>query len=113
MDSRNSARYSTIQRKLSIALGGFAADWGNRFTKEAHRQLLELLFKSLCGFDDQHLSLFFPDGDPRQHDWTLSLGQGAVEGAEYLESARGKACGHIFRNNEATYKCKYALVKDY
>lgn len=49
----------------------------------------------------------FPEGSRAPKScWNLRQAQGAVDGAEYTEAARGKACGHIFKTGEATYRCK-------
>ncbi|KAK6540752.1 hypothetical protein TWF694_008143 [Orbilia ellipsospora] len=80
-----------------------------RYTEEARLQLLEELFASLAGNNLEYIKLFFPNGVPSKTGkdaWNLSKAQGAVEGAEYGPAARGKPCGHIFKNGEATYRCK-------
>ncbi|EPS37512.1 hypothetical protein H072_8783 [Dactylellina haptotyla CBS 200.50] len=80
-----------------------------RYTDEARLRLLEELFASLAGNNREYIKLFFPNGVPPKTGkdaWNLSKAQGAVEGAEYGPAARGKPCGHIFKNGEATYRCK-------
>ncbi|KAF3188269.1 hypothetical protein TWF788_000946 [Orbilia oligospora] len=80
-----------------------------RYTEQARLRLLEELFASLAGNNQEHIKLFFPNGIPPRTGkdaWNLSKAQGAVEGAEYGPAARGKPCGHIFKNGEATYRCK-------
>lgn len=80
-----------------------------RYTEDARLRLLEELFASLAGNNQEHIKLFFPNGIPPRTGkdaWNLSKAQGAVEGAEYGPAARGKPCGHIFKNGEATYRCK-------
>ena len=82
---------------------------GFRYGEEARLKLLEQLFTSLACGNDEYLRLLFPDGVPTkstQDPWILSKAQGAIEGAEYSAAARGKPCGHIFKNGEATYRCK-------
>lgn len=85
----------------------------HEFTSSAHRELLEILFRSLAGRGD-YLPLLFPRGLPAEFDapWSLRDAQGAVEGAEYTEAARGKPCGHIFKSGEATYRCKTCTADD-
>lgn len=80
---------------------------GYRYEQSAYRDLLYNLFWSMAGGKPENMRLFFPDGKVNPKS-TLKLreAQGAVEGAEYTEAARGKACGHIFRAGEATYGCK-------
>ncbi|KAJ6171345.1 hypothetical protein N7470_000412 [Penicillium chermesinum] len=75
-----------------------------RYGPQAERDLLELLFRSLVGHNEELIHHLFPDGAPAG-PWKLAEAQGAREGAEYSESARGKRCGHIFRSGEATYRC--------
>lgn len=62
----------------------------------------------MAGGRPEHMRLFFPDGkiSPSKGSLKLREAQGAVDGAEYTEAARGKACGHIFRAGEASYGCK-------
>ncbi|KAI0013389.1 hypothetical protein F4779DRAFT_390577 [Xylariaceae sp. FL0662B] len=80
---------------------------GYRYHDAASRDLLYNLFWSLAGGKPEYMRLFFPDGKLTSKG-TLKLreAQGALEGAEYTEAARGKACGHIFRAGEASYGCK-------
>ncbi|KAF2727254.1 hypothetical protein EJ04DRAFT_479322 [Polyplosphaeria fusca] len=84
-----------------------------RFNDEAPRELIQILFHSLIGHSD-NVRLFFPNGLPAGPDapWSLRSAQGAVEGAEYTEAARGKPCGHIFKSGEATYRCKTCTADD-
>ncbi|KNG50630.1 RING finger domain-containing protein [Stemphylium lycopersici] len=84
-----------------------------RFEPAADRELREVLFRSLAG-RDHFLPLFFPNGPQADGEkpWSLRDAQGAVEGAEYTAAARGKPCGHIFKNGEATYRCKTCTADD-
>ncbi|KAI9800153.1 MAG: hypothetical protein M1833_003480 [Piccolia ochrophora] len=86
----------------------------NRFTPDAHRSLLEFLFFSLSGQRPEHVRLLWPRGPPTQptEEWDLRKAQGAIEGAEYSAAARGKACGHIFKNGETNYRCKTCTIDD-
>lgn len=84
-----------------------------RFTTEAKRHLSLVLFNSLVGHNEEYLRLFFPHGPPGgKQPWKLSDVQGANEGVEYSEAARGKRCGHIFQAREATYYCKTCTTDD-
>lgn len=85
-----------------------------RYNKEAEDLLLQNLFLFMSGGRDDHLRLFFPNGGPVVDGKVLKLkdAQGAVEGSEYTEAARGKACGHIFKAGEASYSCKTCGVDD-
>jgi E3 ubiquitin-protein ligase UBR1 len=84
-----------------------------RFDAAAERDLRQILFRSLAGRTD-YLPLFFPNGPPTDAEtpWSLRDAQGAVEGAEYTAAAKGKPCGHIFKNGEATYRCKTCTADD-
>jgi E3 ubiquitin-protein ligase UBR1 len=84
-----------------------------RFDEAADRELRQILFHSLAGRAD-YLPLLFPSGPPTDPEkpWSLRDAQGAVEGAEYSAAARGKPCGHIFKNGEATYRCKTCTADD-
>ncbi|EEH19387.1 hypothetical protein PABG_01706 [Paracoccidioides brasiliensis Pb03] len=102
---------SDLERKLGRALLEHPSKHGYRYTGEASHDLLELLFRSLTGYNEEYLRLLFPDGLPKGR-WKLSEAQGAVEGAEYTEAARGKRCGHIFKNGEASYHCMTCSTDD-
>lgn len=85
-----------------------------RYTEKARISLLKDLFSALACNKREYLNYFFPHGPPGVNDspsdaWNLLAAQGAVEGAEYSEAARGKPCGHILKTGEATYRCKYVL----
>ncbi|CAG7916192.1 unnamed protein product [Penicillium olsonii] len=82
-----------------------------RYGPAAEKDLLELLFRSLVGYDSELLQGLFPEGLP-PGPWKLAEAQGAREGAEYSEAARGKRCGHIFRAGEATYRCVTCAADD-
>jgi E3 ubiquitin-protein ligase UBR1 len=85
-----------------------------RFELAADKELREVLFRSLAGGRGDYLPLLFPHGPPTDAEkpWSLRDAQGAVEGAEYTPAARGKPCGHIFKNGEATYRCKTCTADD-
>ncbi|KAI1845262.1 hypothetical protein JX266_008572 [Neoarthrinium moseri] len=86
---------------------------GSRYNDAARRDLLHNLFWSMAGGRPEYLRLFFPDGKlTPQSTLQLREAQGAVDGAEYTEAARGKACGHIFRAGEATYGCRTCSADD-
>jgi len=85
-----------------------------KYSDDATRELYQILFRSLAG-RGVHLPLLFPNGSPPAEadtPWSLRDAQGAVEGAEYTEAARGKPCGHIFKSGEATYRCKTCTADD-
>ncbi|KAJ5513166.1 Zinc finger RING/FYVE/PHD-type [Penicillium fimorum] len=82
-----------------------------RYGPAAEKDLLELLFRSLVGHDNDLVQQLFPEGTPAG-PWKLAEAQGAREGAEYSDAARGKRCGHIFRAGEATYRCVTCAADD-
>lgn len=92
------------ERILGHGLQRLPAEHNYRYGPLAEKALLELLFRSLAGHNEERLRHLFPNGLP-SGPWKLAEAQGAVEGAEYTEAARGKRCGHIFRTGEATYRC--------
>ncbi|PGH33385.1 E3 ubiquitin-protein ligase UBR1 [[Emmonsia] crescens] len=102
---------SDLERRLGRALLEHPSRHGYRYTKEASQDLLELLFRSMTGYNEEYLRMLFPDGLAGSK-WKLSEAQGAVEGAEYTEAARGKRCGHIFKNGEASYHCMTCSTDD-
>ncbi|KAI0136598.1 hypothetical protein BJ170DRAFT_19708 [Xylariales sp. AK1849] len=86
---------------------------GYRYNDSAYRDLLYNLFWSMAGGKPEYMRLLYPDGKlSLQSTLRLSDAQGAVEGAEYTEAARGKACGHIFRAGEASYACRTCSADD-
>ncbi|KAI0818053.1 hypothetical protein GGR55DRAFT_673883 [Xylaria sp. FL0064] len=104
---------STQEQQLCEHLRELPRHHGYRYEDAACRDLLYNLFWSMAGGRPEYLRLFFPDGRLTQRDsLRLREAQGALEGAEYTEAARGKACGHIFRAGEATYGCKTCSTDD-
>lgn len=102
---------SECERILGQGLLHLPAKHNYRYGPEAERDLLGLLFRSLTGHNEDRLRQLFPDGPP-EGPWKLAEAQGAEEGAEYTEAARGKRCGHIFRAGEATYRCVTCAADD-
>ncbi|KAF2005874.1 RING finger domain-containing protein [Amniculicola lignicola CBS 123094] len=98
---------SRDEQRLCCQLRDLPSRYNCHFSAAASRELFQILFRSLAGRGD-YLPLLFPGGPPTNPDarWSLRDAQGAVEGAEYTAAARGKPCGHIFKNGEATYRCK-------
>ncbi|KAK1966270.1 hypothetical protein LY78DRAFT_59226 [Colletotrichum sublineola] len=101
---------STQERQLCEFLRDLPARWNYEYDDQAHHELLESLFWSLAG-GERYMPLFFPSGRP-SHNHKLHDAQGAVEGAEYTEAARGKRCGHIFKPGEASYSCRTCSTDD-
>lgn len=100
------------EKRLGEGLLRLPAKHNYRYGPDAERDLLELLFLSLAGHDAERLQLLFPDGPPIEGPWKLAEAQGAKEGAEYSEAARGKRCGHIFKAGEGTYRCLTCAADD-
>lgn len=105
---------STQELQLCQFLMELPARKRYRYNKESEDLLLENLFRFMSGGKDDYLRLFFPNGGPVVDGTVLKLkdAQGAVEGAEYTETARGMACGHIFKAGEASYSCKTCGTDD-
>ncbi|KAF2115283.1 hypothetical protein BDV96DRAFT_493229 [Lophiotrema nucula] len=104
---------SPQEQELCRELRDLPRRYNNHYSQEVSRELLRILFQSLAG-SSEHLPLLFPNGTPTgpETSWSLRDAQGAVEGAEYTEAARGKPCGHIFKSGEATYRCKTCTADD-
>ncbi|PHH89807.1 hypothetical protein CDD83_5213 [Cordyceps sp. RAO-2017] len=96
---------STQEQQLCQLLAELPARYNYRYTEDASRELLRSLFWSLAGGKDDYMRLFFPSGK-LSDTLRLSDAQGAVDGAEYTEAARGQRCGHIFKPGEASYMCR-------
>lgn len=108
------ASISTQEQQLCEFLSDAPHQFKNRYTPLASNALLYSLFWSLAGGSPEYMSLLFPADklpDPHQKS-ILSKAQGAQDGAEYTEGARGKPCGHIFKSGEATYRCKTCSTDD-
>jgi len=104
---------STQEQQLCEHLRELPRQHGYRYDDTACGNLLYNLFWSMAGGRPEYMRLFFPDGKlTRRGPLKLREAQGAVEGAEYTEAARGKACGHIFKAGEATYTCKTCSTDD-
>ncbi|KAI2628910.1 hypothetical protein GGS21DRAFT_228771 [Xylaria nigripes] len=107
------AAMSTQEQQLCEHLRELPRQHGYRYGDAAYRDLLHNLFWSMAGGRPEYLRLFFPNGSlTRRDSLKLREAQGALEGAEYTEAARGKACGHIFRAGEATYSCRTCSTDD-
>ncbi|KAF1985755.1 RING finger domain-containing protein [Aulographum hederae CBS 113979] len=105
---------SPQEQRLCALLRDLPIEFNNRFTDTAKFRLIELLFRSLAHPGQDYFPLFFPAGTPPSSGklWSLRAAQGAAEGAEYTEAARGHPCGHIFKSGEASYRCKTCTVDD-
>lgn len=99
---------STQERSLCEFLKSQPRAHKYRYTESAQNTLLQNLFWSLAGGRQDYLRLFFPDNTQPlpKATWKLRKAQGGADGDEFTEAARGKACGHIFKAGEATYRCK-------
>lgn len=108
------AEMTTQEQQLCEFLKTQPRVHANRYDETAENALLQALFWSMaCGRAD-YLSLFFPDNTRPLPNatWKLRKAQGNADGDEFTEAARGKACGHIFKSGEATYRCKTCSQDD-
>src|SRR5579871_2391432 len=105
---------ATLDQQLCRQLRDLPREFNFRYTDDASKRLIQILFRYLVGLRDEYLRLLFPHDPPTNPDtrWSLRDAQGAVEGAEYTESARGHPCGHIFKSGEATYRCRTCTADD-
>ncbi|KAK5663672.1 hypothetical protein OQA88_4103 [Cercophora sp. LCS_1] len=104
---------STQEQQLCQFLMELPVRYKDRYTEDAARDLLSSLFWSMAAGRPEYMNLIFPIGGPvRGGTLKLKDAQGAVEGAEYTEGARGKACGHIFKAGEASYACRTCSADD-
>ncbi|KAL8950451.1 MAG: hypothetical protein Q9222_003519 [Ikaeria aurantiellina] len=102
------------ERRLCEELRDFPARHHYRYNQPARNRLLQTLFRSLAAENDDFLRILFQGTlqlDSVQH-WSLREAQGLAEGVEYSEGAKGRRCGHIFRNAEAVYRCRKCEVDD-
>lgn len=101
------------EQRLCQVLRDLPEKFGYRYTLKASHALQQALFRSLAADNEGYLRILFKGKIPRKNeDWDLRQAQGMVDGAEYTEGARGKACGHIFKYGEATYRCKTCTLDD-
>jgi E3 ubiquitin-protein ligase UBR1 len=106
--------YLSSQEKAFCALlRDLPKEFGNVYSEQASNYLIQNLFHFLVGASEEYATALFngntPEADKR---WSLRQAQGAVEGAEYTEAARGHPCGHIFKNGETTYRCRTCSSDD-
>ena len=104
---------SQQEREFCELLRDLPKRFNNQYSDAAANFLVQSLFGSLVGGSQEYAQVLFgghtPDPAKR---WSLREAQGAVEGAEYTEGARGHPCGHIFKNGETTYRCRTCSSDD-
>ncbi|KAK0618438.1 hypothetical protein B0T17DRAFT_537937 [Bombardia bombarda] len=108
------SKMSTQEQQLCQYLMELPSHHKFRYSDGAARELLTTLFWSMAGGKHDYMNLLFPRGLPTGNGTNPKLkeAQGAVDGAEYTEAARGKACGHIFKQGEASYACRTCSADD-
>lgn len=88
---------------LSTYLNSCPKIFGYRLKESAQQEILKRLFSELWNSNEDHRSLFFPNGFGEGPDaYKLSLSRGE----EYSPTQKGKACGHVFRKGEGVYRCR-------
>lgn len=101
------------ERRLCEIFRDLPERFNYRYTAEANKAVQQALFRSLVAENHDYLRHIFKGNVPSPTDsWSLRDAQGLKEGAEYTEAARGKPCGHIFKNGEATYRCRTCTLDD-
>ena len=101
------------ERRLCEIFRDLPEKFKYRYTAEANKAVQQALFQSLVAENDDYLRAIFRGRVPSQAEfWSLRDAQGIIEGAEYTEAARGKPCGHIFKNGEASYRCRKCTLDD-
>lgn len=101
------------ERRLCYALRDLPHQHNYRYTKSASQSLQQALFNSLVAENENYLRILFGGNIPKPGEyWDLRNARGMAEGSEYSEAARGKACGHIFKSGDATYRCKTCTTDD-
>ncbi|KAL8691375.1 MAG: hypothetical protein Q9218_003395, partial [Villophora microphyllina] len=101
------------ERRLCQFLRELPSKHQYRYDRTARTALLQGLFRSLAAENDSFLQNIFGGKLPSGPlPWSLREAQGLVEGAEYSEGARGRRCGHIFKNAEAVYRCRNCEVDE-
>ncbi len=101
------------EKRLCLFLRDLPQEHGYRYSKAARQALQRALFTSLIAENERNLTTLFKGNLPKNgQNWSLRIAQGYVEGSEYREAARGKACGHIFKNGDANYRCKTCTDDD-
>ncbi|KAL8759000.1 MAG: hypothetical protein Q9199_001088 [Rusavskia elegans] len=101
------------ERRLCQILRDLPAKHNYRYDESARSALQQYLFRSLAADNDDFLRGLFGGTVPANlQPWSLREAQGLVEGAEYSPGARGRRCGHIFKNAEAVYRCRTCEIDD-
>ena len=104
---------SDQEQQLCRLLRDLPKAYNNRYGDEPSHALQKLLFRSLVHDNNHYLAVLFNNQIPKDGKaWGLREAQGATDGAEYTEAARGKPCGHIFKSGEVTYRCKTCTLDD-
>ncbi|CAO1597316.1 E3 ubiquitin-protein ligase ubr1 [Xanthoria calcicola] len=101
------------ERQLCRILRDLPAEHNYRYDESARSALLQYLFRSLAADNDDFLRGLFGGTVPHNlQPWSLREAQGLVDGAEYSPGARGRRCGHIFKNAEAIFRCRTCEIDD-
>lgn len=104
---------SSRERRLCQILRDLPAEHNYHYNESARNAVLQGLFRHLAAENEDFLRFFFRGTPPAVSEpWYLRNAQGLVDGAEYSEAARGRRCGHIFKNAEAVYRCKNCEVDE-
>lgn len=107
-------RYEAARQEVKQYLLNLPHQQGKSWTTDAENELLTSLFYIASGGNNpEYLRRLFPHGPPQNgRPWRLRDAQGAVDGSEYSEGARGRRCGHVFEGSESTYYCRTCTKDD-
>ena len=98
---------SFAEQLLCKRLQDLPKEYAYRYTEDAACNLRHILFRSLTAHNDEILSTLFRGQVPKCPErWSLREAQGLTDDIEYGASARGQACGHIFKNGDSVYRCR-------
>lgn len=101
------------ERRLCQVLQDLPQQHRYRYTADASRTLQNTLFVFLTAESRPYLQALFRGKSPSPLEkWSLREAQGMTEDMEYTEAARGKPCGHIFKNGDSVYRCKTCTNDD-
>lgn len=116
VDSAESARVTPAQLKKFLTEAPLM--YKSRLSKGAQKHILTHCYRALWSNDlDMMQKYFFKEGLEDSDNLSQLLEKYNLFGSkqdhqpdenepEYLESQRGKQCGHLFKKGESVYRCR-------